>query len=58
MKRLTKICIAMHESNLEENKIYNYIWVYPILHSLMIGNPIEKNIENPVKNIINQNMND
>lgn len=59
------VCIAVHESNkdeiiknLEENKIYNYIWIYPVFHSLMIGNQIEKNTEIPVKKIISQNMND
>lgn len=50
------ICIAVHESNkdeiiknLEANEIYNYIWIYPVLHSLIIGNPIMENVKIPVK---------
>lgn len=59
------ICIAVHESNkdeiiknLEANEIYNYIWIYPVLHSLIIGNPIMENVKIPVKKILESNLDD
>lgn len=59
------ICIAVHESNkdeiiknIEANEIYNYIWIYPVLHSLIIGNPIMKNVKIPVKKILESNLDD
>lgn len=52
------ILIAVHESlkdeiiaNLHVHNCYNYIWVYPMLYDLILGEPIKQNINIPVKEI-------
>ena len=59
------VCVAVHEiykdeiiRNLEKNEIYNYMWVYPIIHSLIFGDPIKKNIAISVAEIACINLND
>lgn len=51
-------CIAVHESvrdeiikSLQEKNIYNYVWVYPNLFELILGEPINTNIQVPVNKI-------
>lgn len=59
------ICIAVHETNkdeiiisLEKTGIYNYVWVYPVIFSLMLGKPVKRDVEVPVKKIIKNNLGD
>ena len=59
------VCVAVHENykdevirNLEKNEVYNYMWVYPIMHSLIFGDPIKKNIAISVAEIARINLND
>lgn len=53
------ICIAVHEILLKEiihalkcHNQKNYIWIYPYLHEMMMGLPIEKNVPIQVTKVI------
>lgn len=52
------ILIAVHETikdeivrDLEKRRYSNYIWIYPELYELMLGNPIKENVSVPIKRI-------
>lgn len=53
------VCVAVHESIkdeiieiLEAKNITNYIWIYPFQYEIMLGQPIERSVKIPVKNIV------
>lgn len=59
IKESTLICLAVHESLCQEitmllqtRGFYNYIWIYPYLYEFLLGQPIQENLEIPVKKII------
>ena len=59
----TLICIAVHESllgsiseQLNKKKVINYIWIYPYLVDLVIGNPIYTNRKEQVSSIVRNNL--
>ncbi len=50
-KELAVVCIATHEvlkdeiiNVLENKRIKKYIWIYPFLHVLLLGDPVDKNV--------------
>lgn len=58
------VCIAVHESikndiisNLKNKGFYNYVWIYPFLYELILGEPIERNVKVPLKKIWTSNSN-
>ena len=62
IKKDILILIAVHEAvkdeivkELEERGYFNYIWIYPELYELILGNPIKKSVRIPVKNIWQSN---
>lgn len=53
------ICLAVHETNksdiekeLKMRNIKKYIWIYPYLIPLFLGEPIKRNISIPMSNIV------
>ncbi|SKB66226.1 hypothetical protein SAMN06296386_103250 [Lachnospiraceae bacterium] len=54
----TMICIAVHESIRDEiigllqaRGFTEYVWVYPFLYGLILGEPIQKNVHIPLRDI-------
>lgn len=61
----TLICIAVHEAlkdeiieTLKEKGFHKYIWIYPFLYEMMLGEPIARNKRILLKNIWNINKDD
>lgn len=55
----TIICVAVHETNrkeieyqLQKRGVENYIWIYPYLLEMMLGEPVKQNIDVSVRDII------
>ncbi len=52
------VCVAVHESSrqevfetLKENGFTNYLWIYPFLYDIWLGEPVRKNVKIEVKKI-------
>ena len=53
------LCVAVHESLLNEIKemlekkgINNFVWIYPYVYEMLIGDPVSTHVEVPIRDIL------